>query len=583
MKSYTEAADKTLAVIRSHLDARHRELSEYDSLIHCLEELPKKRERAVMSPVGSVGFLPATIVHTNEVLVGLGDGYFVDTTAYAATEILMRRKTVIEKNIADLHQHENIIIHQIEFAKKLFNNENNPEEVEIREEYDEAKENELRQKRRSRVAASRILTKTVADVNAEAELMKRLEELELQEMQNAELDHSIGDNNENDDRPSLTGDILRRLEEEDARCLSSILASKEAGEPPAVSRSPVIQDSFGSTQSSIDGEPNKDFPSLTTVEAVLSTSNECGAENVTAGESLEDANTPGVFRGEDLVRMIAEQSELCEENAHSYQPPRGISTEDYQKLLTTVESVISDESDSDRISEESESGVSNEETEQVEERMDEGSELDSDDIEVPELNDRNCTSGPSPNQAQVRECVVQNIGRCGPLIDNGVDCQKFAQPQTSGAAAVTKDDVNRENRPEVAESDERKIKHREKRKANAKNVRFAKNLEDSTLIDKHAPPSDVRSSTVSISKTAVKKILANSDEKSPVDKEAMEQLNNDQERKRYNLCNSSTTAFTGLFRERNLDVLPTDNLPEVAEEPEKPKSLFKLRRQQKKL
>ncbi|KAK6043996.1 hypothetical protein COOONC_18498, partial [Cooperia oncophora] len=128
--------------------------------------MPKKRSEPVMCPIGSVGFLPATIVHTNEILIGLGDGYFVDTTAYHAAEILKRRKTVVEDNIADLHQHENIITQQIAFAKEIFEHQGNSDEVEIREEYDEEKEEELRKKRRSRIPANRPVTKTVADVKA---------------------------------------------------------------------------------------------------------------------------------------------------------------------------------------------------------------------------------------------------------------------------------------------------------------------------------------------------------------------------------------------------------------------------------
>ncbi|PIO65960.1 hypothetical protein TELCIR_12339 [Teladorsagia circumcincta] len=121
-----------------------------------------------MCPVGSVGFLPATIVHTNEILIGLGDGYFVDASAYQAAEILKRRKTVLEENIADLHQHENIISQQVAFAKELFEHQNT-DEVEIREEYDEEREEELRKKRRSRTSAKHPQTKTVADVKAEDE------------------------------------------------------------------------------------------------------------------------------------------------------------------------------------------------------------------------------------------------------------------------------------------------------------------------------------------------------------------------------------------------------------------------------
>ncbi|KJH39896.1 hypothetical protein DICVIV_14202 [Dictyocaulus viviparus] len=48
MKAYTNAAEKALNAIKSHLDAKQQELAEYTNLIHCLEELPKKRTHTIM-------------------------------------------------------------------------------------------------------------------------------------------------------------------------------------------------------------------------------------------------------------------------------------------------------------------------------------------------------------------------------------------------------------------------------------------------------------------------------------------------------------------------------------------------------
>ncbi|VDO12683.1 unnamed protein product [Haemonchus placei] len=120
LQTYKNAAEKALEQVKGILETKQKKLDEYDSLIRRLEEMPRKRSEAIMCPIGSVGFLPATIVHTNEILVGLGDGYFVDASAYQAAEIVKRRKTVLEKNIADLHEHEGIISKQIAFAKEIF-------------------------------------------------------------------------------------------------------------------------------------------------------------------------------------------------------------------------------------------------------------------------------------------------------------------------------------------------------------------------------------------------------------------------------------------------------------------------------
>ena len=43
-------------------------------------------------PVSDVGFFPGKIKHSNEVMVFLGDGYFVQRTAHECQPIIQRRK-----------------------------------------------------------------------------------------------------------------------------------------------------------------------------------------------------------------------------------------------------------------------------------------------------------------------------------------------------------------------------------------------------------------------------------------------------------------------------------------------------------
>ena len=42
-------------------------------------------------PIGNLAFMPGKIIHTNEVLVMLGDNWFVDRSAVQAAEIVDRR------------------------------------------------------------------------------------------------------------------------------------------------------------------------------------------------------------------------------------------------------------------------------------------------------------------------------------------------------------------------------------------------------------------------------------------------------------------------------------------------------------
>ena len=50
-----------------------------------------------MVPIGPMAFMPGKLVHTNEVLVLLGENYFVQRSAYEAREILTRRTGTIAK------------------------------------------------------------------------------------------------------------------------------------------------------------------------------------------------------------------------------------------------------------------------------------------------------------------------------------------------------------------------------------------------------------------------------------------------------------------------------------------------------
>lgn len=56
-----------------------------------LLQLPEQMSHDVMVPVAGCAFFPGTIVHTNEILVLLGENYFAERTASQARQIIQRR------------------------------------------------------------------------------------------------------------------------------------------------------------------------------------------------------------------------------------------------------------------------------------------------------------------------------------------------------------------------------------------------------------------------------------------------------------------------------------------------------------
>lgn len=69
---------------------------EYHELKELLTDLPRQLHHQVMMPVSSVGFIEGQIVHSNELLMALGDGWFRTCTAFQAQEIIDRRLQVLD-------------------------------------------------------------------------------------------------------------------------------------------------------------------------------------------------------------------------------------------------------------------------------------------------------------------------------------------------------------------------------------------------------------------------------------------------------------------------------------------------------
>ncbi|CAJ0593671.1 unnamed protein product [Cylicocyclus nassatus] len=574
LKTYDKAAKETFARLGKLLGAKQQELLEYDSIVLKLEELPRKRTQCIMCPVGSVGFLPANIVHTNEVLVGLGDGYFLDTTCYDAVQILKRRRKVVEKGIADLHEHRRLLENYSTYAKRLFEHQGSSDEVEIREEYDEQKEDELRRRRKSRKMAPRLVTKTLAEINAEAEIMKRLEELEQQELRNGELDSSfdIDASAGNEEAPPSLDKILEKLDDDDTKCLMSILASEKsviAAVPegqssndaePTTSAETTNVEPVTSPEPSLQKEEEAGIRVAEIVElpikkikpSVLTTTDSANVPSTTETSVPPKAElSTGYFRGDDLLRMLAEQEQEYEENSQSYQPPPGISTQSYQRLLRTVDEMEDDE-ESDDGDEEGENGRVFKEINGVRSssapstNISHGSDLDSDDLAEPE------PDGP----VDFGPFTAVNLGTDARPVEEHLN-------ETDGVTSV----APKASTSALAEGE---VKKASKKK---KSVVFAENLEKAMMIDKNAPPSNARAEP-STSSGASASILRNASEQTPVNRAL---LSDSSETQRV-ILPESKVAFTGVVQERNVEVLD-DAVPAVGGgDSSKPKSLFRMKR-----
>ncbi|CDW90655.1 prefoldin subunit family protein [Stylonychia lemnae] len=80
-----------------------QKLNEYEKLSQTLIDISKKSTHHVMVPISEVGFFTqGKIKHSNEVLVFLGDNYFVERTAHECQDMINRRKQLISKQLDNL-------------------------------------------------------------------------------------------------------------------------------------------------------------------------------------------------------------------------------------------------------------------------------------------------------------------------------------------------------------------------------------------------------------------------------------------------------------------------------------------------
>ncbi|KAL4586294.1 hypothetical protein LXL04_010930 [Taraxacum kok-saghyz] len=188
-------------------------LNDNTNLVNLVKKLPDQLHHDIMAnhphldsflisltlisvPFGKAAFFPGKIIHTNEFLVLLGEGYYADRTSKQTIEILKRRGKDLESQIENL----NAVIKDLKYEASFFietATEAAEGVVEIREDYvdeflDEEKEAPTEEE------YSRILS--------------RIDELEKEEMESemAEEDEEKEEEEEEEKDKAELSDVLSR-------------------------------------------------------------------------------------------------------------------------------------------------------------------------------------------------------------------------------------------------------------------------------------------------------------------------------------------------------------------------------------
>nr|XP_043623946.1 unconventional prefoldin RPB5 interactor isoform X2 [Erigeron canadensis] len=171
-------------------------LNDNTNLINLVKKLPDQLHHDIMVPFGKAAFFPGKLIHTNELMVLLGEGYYAERTSKQTVEILKRRGKELELQIETL----NTIIKDLKFEASFFDEtatEAAEGIVEIREDYVDEVSNKDET--------------TTAEMNSGeddfARILSRMDELEKEELESENVEEGEEEEEETSDLSPLMSRI----------------------------------------------------------------------------------------------------------------------------------------------------------------------------------------------------------------------------------------------------------------------------------------------------------------------------------------------------------------------------------------
>ncbi|KAL0278328.1 UNVERIFIED_CONTAM: hypothetical protein PYX00_000176 [Menopon gallinae] len=176
-----------------------------------LSWLPKKLKHDVMVPIGPKALMRGKIVHTNELLVNLGETWFVKKTASQTVDLCNRRIKECDSMLEKLKKERELLESKksLPAEKEAFGSDERPEIIECvtEEEHEEWKKEHRIRVRGYRQKLAELRNKEKKPIETEEDLWNRLDELELREELEDELarlnsENYPDDNGDDDDNDS---------------------------------------------------------------------------------------------------------------------------------------------------------------------------------------------------------------------------------------------------------------------------------------------------------------------------------------------------------------------------------------------
>ncbi|XP_011029039.1 PREDICTED: RNA polymerase II subunit 5-mediating protein homolog isoform X4 [Populus euphratica] len=176
---------------QKELDCIKEFVTENTNLINLVSRLPDELNHDIMVPFGKAAFFPGRLIHTNEFMVLLGDGYYAERTAKQTVEILARRGKALDSQIESLMANMKDLKAEASFFD-VTASEAAEGLVEIREDYVEENSREKHSKSDDKNNDEKV----ASEDDEYARIMSRLDELEKEELEAEDEEADAEDDDE---------------------------------------------------------------------------------------------------------------------------------------------------------------------------------------------------------------------------------------------------------------------------------------------------------------------------------------------------------------------------------------------------
>ncbi|XP_065876797.1 uncharacterized protein [Euphorbia lathyris] len=240
-KKAAKRVDDAIAEKQKELDHFKEFSADNTNLINLVSRLPDELHHDVMVPFGKAAFFPGRLIHTNEFMVLLGEGYYAERTAKQTVEILKRRGKGLDSQVESLKANMKDLRAQASFFDSTAS-EAAEGLVEIREDYEEENLSEA-QSKSGRLMETYGKKVTVEDDEYDR-MMSRLDELEKEELE-------AEDDDQSDDKQITVESEDENGEDKHANIVESDSGTDEDEQTDEAERNSNFNDLTSQTQSVI--------------------------------------------------------------------------------------------------------------------------------------------------------------------------------------------------------------------------------------------------------------------------------------------------------------------------------------------